>query len=89
MTKGQHLTKHQQGIVNRYYANLDTITLTKLQELVTEIYLASNDKARAKLWERVDTALAKTDLDALTRTKIMNQRDVKALAEMVHTLSKK
>ncbi len=89
MTKGQHLSKHQQGIVNRYYANLDTITLTKLQELLTEIYLASNDKARAKLWERVDTALAKTELDALMRTRIMNQRDVKALAEMVQTLSKR
>jgi len=37
------LTRHQAKIVERYYTHRDTIMLTRLQELVTELYLASAD----------------------------------------------
>ena len=48
----QEYTNYQRSIINRYYNQLDTIALTKLQELVTELYLADSDKKRDRLWQR-------------------------------------
>ena len=42
-------TKHQKNIIDNYYKNLDSIMLQKLQELVTELYLAESDSK----WERM------------------------------------
>jgi hypothetical protein len=49
MPKGQDLSRYQQKVVNRYYANIDTITLTKLGEMVSDLYLAEG-KAADRLW---------------------------------------
>ena len=46
----ENYSKHQQGIIKRYYENFDQITLQKLSELVTELYLAEGKK-RDKLWQ--------------------------------------
>ena len=51
-------TRHQQGIIKRYYANQDTIQLQKLGELVTDLYLAEGKK-REKVWKSVVTAMQK------------------------------
>ena len=45
MAKGQHLTPHQQRIVSRYYEHADTVAITKLQEAVSDLYLATTPKA--------------------------------------------
>jgi hypothetical protein len=37
---GKEYSKHQQNVIGRYYDNRDAIMLQKLQELVTELYLA-------------------------------------------------
>ena len=88
MPKGEHLSKTQQGIVNRYYSNIDGITVTKLQELSSEIYLASSDKVKDKLWKSVELWLAKTSLEASVRERVIEKRDPKLLAEFVNKLSK-
>jgi hypothetical protein len=87
MAKGQHLSRHQKGIVNRYYEHADTITLTKLQEIVSDLYLATGDKAAAKLWKSAETALAKTGADAPRVAKILADKNVVALATLVGELS--
>lgn len=87
MAKGQHLTKHQQGIVNRYYEHKDEIMLAKLAELSAELYLAQG-KAADKLWKSAATALANTGLPAEKCAGVVAARDVKALAELVAALSK-
>ena len=51
----RNYTQHQQKIIKRYYDNIDSIALTRAQELVTELYLTEGKK-RAKVWE----ALAKS-----------------------------
>lgn len=85
MAKRPDLTRHQKGIVNRYYEHLDTITITKLQEAVSELYLAEG-KAADRLWKRVETALARTSAsDAEVRT-ILQNRDLTALAHLVGQL---
>lgn len=86
MAKRPDLTRHQKGIVNRYYEHLDTITITKLQEAVSELYLAEG-KAADRIWKRVETALARTGAaDAAVRA-VLEKRDVKALAELVARLA--
>ncbi len=50
-------SKHQMKIIDRYYDQRDSIMLTKLQELVTELYLADRGKKRASLWKRAATAM--------------------------------
>ena len=55
------LTRHQQSIVKRYYDNLETVLLQRLGEQVTDLYLAEGKK-RAKLWESIETSLAKLEV---------------------------
>ncbi|MEM8758483.1 MAG: hypothetical protein AAGF47_11975 [Planctomycetota bacterium] len=88
MPKGQNLSAHQQKIVKRYYDNADTITITKLQELVTEIYLATADGSAKKLdtlWKRAGDHLAKTSVGPGAAKTIVNNRDVEKLAEVLKT----
>lgn len=87
MAKGQDLSRHQRGIVNRYYEHRDTIMTQKLGEIVSELYLATDAKKAEKLWKSAQTALANTQADAATVASIIASRDVKKLAEIVAKLS--
>ena len=51
MAKGQYLSNYQQGIVKRYYDNQDTLVVTKLAELSSELYLCDDAKKAATLWK--------------------------------------
>lgn len=73
-------SKHQKKIIDRYYANRDTIMLTKLQELTTELYLADTDKKREQLWKRVRAALANLKIGEKLIEHIVAQRDPAVLA---------
>jgi hypothetical protein len=70
MAKGQYLTSYQQSIVKRYYANLDTLTMQKLQESVSELYLlsASTPPASASGAATAKDAATKKKLDRLWAT---------------------
>ena len=76
----QDYTKHQQKIINRYYDNLDTIMLQKLQELITELYLAETEKDKAKLWDRVHKAMVQLKIQPEIITKIISAKKVETLA---------
>lgn len=89
MAKGQHLSSYQRGIVNRYYENIDTISLNKLGEIVSDLYLADTQKKTDSLWERAEKALRKVDPDDKKTSKIVKSRDLKGLAEFVNALSGK
>jgi hypothetical protein len=87
MAKHQHLTPYQTKIVDRYYEHLDSITITKLQELVSELYLAE-PKAAEKLWKRAEAALTKAKVDPARVTKVLSARDVAQFSQLVLSLSK-
>ena len=84
----QDLTKHQQGIVRRYYEHHDTIHIGKLQELISELYLASPGKTADKLWKRAEQALAQTGANPAKAAAILQARNVQALAALVESLGK-
>lgn len=77
----QEYTNYQRGIINRYYNQLDTIALTKLQELVGELYLADSDKKRERLWQRVGQAMGRLNIPPTIADHIMAKKDVVILAK--------
>lgn len=87
MAKGQDLSRHQRGIVNRYYEHRDTIMSTKLAEIVSELYLVTDAKKADKLWKSAETALANTNVDSALISRTLAARDIKKLAEIVTKLS--
>ncbi len=89
MAKGQHLSAYQQKIVQRYYENIDTISLQKLTESVGELYLCTDQKKSERLWTTVEGALKKLKVDPKRIAAVLAARDVKALAELVNGLATK
>jgi hypothetical protein len=79
-------TPYQKKIIQRYYKNLDSIALAKLQELTGEIYLADGKK-RDGLWKRVESSLRKLALPPSRIEHILAKRDPKLLAELVRELT--
>ena len=55
----QDRSNYQKKVISSYYDNLDSIMLGKLQELVTELYLADSQKKSDRLWERAYKAMIK------------------------------
>ncbi|MEM8783002.1 MAG: hypothetical protein AAGE65_09135 [Planctomycetota bacterium] len=76
-------TPGQKKIVDRYYANHDTIQSTKLAELVSELWLADDPKAATKLWGKAQVALMRLGVDANKVASVVGAQDVEALARLV------
>jgi len=83
MGAGRDYTKHQKGIINRYYEHQDTIASGRLSELVSDLYLASSDAQRERLWKRVEQALSTAQADPKRAASVLRSRDVQALAALV------
>ena len=76
-------TAHQQRLIRNYYRNLDAIRAQRLQELVTELWLAGTAKRRDRLWARAQELLEKGDAPPAEVEAILAKRDVEALAWLV------
>jgi uncharacterized protein YaaW (UPF0174 family) len=77
----QDYSENQQKIISRYYSNLDTLMLQKLQVLVSELYLAESDKKKDRLWKRVRQAMENLKIPSPILEHIMSTRDVEVLAK--------
>lgn len=80
------LSRRQSAIVKRYYDNLDGIVANRLQEAVTELYLAESESKRAKLWQKVKTQLDKTPADPALIQQMVEDGDIEKLAKLVNDL---
>lgn len=85
----REFSAYQQKVIKRYYENLDTIMLQKLQELVTELYLADTAAQRERLWDRVEKAMVKLKIPPKVADHILAQRSVEILAANVEDWLKK
>lgn len=74
-------SKYQEGVISRYYDNLDTIMLQKLGELVTELYLADTKAKQQRLWQRAHKAMVKLKVPPAIIDHIMTKKDVQILAK--------
>lgn len=74
-------SSYQKKIITNYYKNLDTIALTRLQELVGQLYLADTDKKKEMLWKRVEKAMEKLAVPDAIKENILRQKNVEILAK--------
>jgi hypothetical protein len=78
-------SKYQQKIIKRYYENIDAITLQKLGEMVTELYLAEGKK-RQQQWKRIVTALEKLKVPQSRIDHLVKQNDPALVAKLLEEL---
>lgn len=76
-------SNHQKKIIDRYYNQRDSIMLARLQELVTELYLADSQKKQDQLWNRAETAMQKLGIQPTLIAHIVESRKPETLARNV------
>ena len=81
----ENFTKHQQGIIKRYYQNIDQITWQKLSDLVGDLYLAEGKK-RDKLWQTAAKHMEKLEVPKDRIANIVEKKDPELLARLVKEL---
>ncbi|MBI1191442.1 MAG: hypothetical protein GC200_12275 [Tepidisphaera sp.] len=87
MSKGQYLTSYQQDIVKRFYAHRDTVLANRLQEIVSELAVASPGKAADKLWQRAADTMLKAGADKADVEQITTPRNLADLARIAGELA--
>jgi hypothetical protein len=78
-------SKYQQKIIKNYYDNKESISLQRLGELVTELYLAEG-KARAKQWQYIVGALEKLKVPQSRIDHLVKQDNPALLAKLLEEL---
>ena len=68
-------------VTDMFAVSLGDIVLTRLQELVTDLYLAETEAKTKKLWQQVEKALNKIKLKPTIKSRILEKQDVKILAQ--------
>ena len=81
-------TRHQQGIIKRYYANADSLQLQKLAEYVGELYLTEGKK-REKVWKSIVTLMQKLEVPQSRIDHIVAQNKPELVANLVQELQGK
>ena len=74
-------SKYQKDIISKYYDNLDSLMLQKLQELVTDLYLAETQAKQKQLWKRAHKAMQKLKIHPEIIEHIMEKQNVEILAK--------
>jgi len=81
-------SKHQQKVIKNYYDNIEAISLQRLSELVTELYLAEGKK-REQRWKQITTALEKLEISPSRIDHLRKQDDPQLVARLVEELMAK
>ena len=76
-------SEHQRKLIQRYYDRREEILIARLQELVSALYLAESERESIQLWKRVEKALAGLKVSESIRRRLLEVRDVEALARNV------
>jgi hypothetical protein len=77
----QEYSSYQKKVIQNYYQHKDTIVLTRLQELVTELYLAETEAKTKRLWQQVEKALEKMKIKPPVKSRILEKQNVEILAK--------
>ncbi|OQY05428.1 MAG: hypothetical protein B6I25_05620 [Planctomycetales bacterium 4572_13] len=77
----QEYSNYQKKVIQNYYQHKDTIILTRLQELVTDLYLAETPAKTKKLWQQVEKALDKMKLKPAIKSRVIEKQSVEILAK--------
>ena len=78
-------SKHQRNIIKNYYDNYDQIKLQKLQEQLTELYLAEG-KSRARWWKSISSLLEDLKVPASRIEHVRNSDNPQLLGKLIEEL---
>jgi hypothetical protein len=81
----QEYSNYQKKVIQNYYEHKDTIVLTRLQELVTDLYLSETEAKTKRLWQQVEKALDKMKLKPAAKAHILQKQDVQILAKNLNS----
>ena len=81
-------SKYQEKIIKNYYQNRQAISLQRLQELVTELYL-SEGKKRQKHWQSIVGHLQKMGIKKQQIDHLLQQDNPELLANLVKSIMDK
>lgn len=81
-------SKHQQKIIKNYYENRDAISLQRLSELVTDLYLAEG-KTRATKWKQAAAAMEKLGVSQQQIEHLLEQDNPSLVAKLVEEVMNK
>ncbi len=73
-------SQYQKRLIDRYYDQRDEIMLGRLQEIVTDLYLAETDAKRKQLWSRVEKAMTALKVPPTLSGHILTTQKVEVLA---------
>ncbi len=79
-------SKYQQKIIKNYYENRDSIAVQRLQELVTELYLATGKK-RQQHWKSIVLHLEKLGVARERIDRLVEKDDAAEVAKLVQQLT--
>ena len=78
-------SKHQQRVIKNYYDNVEAISLQRLSELVTDLYLAEGKK-RQQHWKQIIGALKKLEVKQSRIDHLVEADDPALVARLVEEL---
>lgn len=79
----REFSDYQRSVINRYYSQMDTIMLNKLQDLAGQLYLAQTQSKKEQLWRRVEKAMANLGIPKGLAEHIMSKKDPEVLAKNI------
>lgn len=79
-------SNYQKKVISRYYENRDQIDEQRLSEMVTNLYLATSEKQKEKLWKSAEEIMKRFEVPDSRIEHIMTRRDPAILAEVVKDL---
>jgi hypothetical protein len=83
----EDFSRHQQGIIKRYYQNFDNIQVQKLAELVSELYLTEGPKKKQKLWQAAAALMQKLEVPQARIDLLVQSADPAKVAQLVKELT--
>ena len=87
MAKGYERTRYQQSKIQGFYENQDTLMLQKLGEMVSDLYLCTEEREIKRLWSSAHRALLKTKADKVRIATVITERRIGALAKLISELT--
>jgi len=78
-------SRYQQNIIRNYYENRESIALQRVQELITELYLAEG-KSRARHWKSLVGHLEKLGVKPARLQQLVTSDKPELAAKLVEEL---
>ena len=86
MAENRNFSPNQQKIIKRFYDNRDQLDEQHLAENVTNLYLATGEKQKAKIWKTVEEMMGRLGVPESRIKHILEKKDPAILAEVVKDL---